>query len=180
LRLAAAVHVPVWVPVAPFVTYGLVNLVLARAWSTGATGTGRTLDHASRPFSGFIEALGSLGERTPSDLASFALLLAVGGLGLWVLATDRLAGAPHERIALIGATVLPVTLPQWERSVAFLRHTSLWVLFAVLIGVSCRKRLEHVQVRTVLAVAAIALAVLTALAIGDHPNDAAELAALVG
>ncbi|MGK2947228.1 MAG: hypothetical protein ACSLFP_01520 [Acidimicrobiales bacterium] len=179
-RVAAENHVPIWVPLAPFVTYGLVNLALARAWSTGATGTGRTLEHAARPFVGFLDALGSLGERTPSDLGSFALLLAVGGAGLWVLATDRLAGAPHERLALLGATVLPVTLPQWERPVAFLRHTSLWVLFAVLIGMSCHRRLDRMQVRTVVAAAAIALSVVIALAIVGYPNDAVQLVAPVG
>lgn len=179
-RLAAETPIPIWVPLAPFATYGLVQLALTRAWSTGATGTGRTLEHAARPLAGFIEAVGSLGERTPSDLASFALLLVVGGCGLWVLSTDRLAGAPHERLALLGATVLPVTLPQWERPVAFLRHTSLWVLLAVLIGVSCHRRLDRVQVRTVIAVAAVALSAVVALSIVHYPSDAVRFVGASG
>jgi hypothetical protein len=179
-RVAAETHLPIWVALAPFVTYGLVNLMLARAWSTGATGTGRTLEHAARPLVGFLDALEHLGELPPSDLISFALLLAVGASGLWVLAADRLAGAPHERLALLGATALPVMLPQWERSIAFLRHTSLWVLLAVLIGLSCNKRLDQVPVRTVVAVAAIMLSAITALSISDFPSDAARLAAAVG
>jgi hypothetical protein len=179
-RLAAEVRVPIWVPIAPFVTYGIVNLVLARAWSTSTTGTGRTLEHGSRPLSGFLTALGNLGARTPEELLSFVLVLVVGGLGLWVLATDRLAGAPHERLAFLGATVLPVTLPQWERPVAFLRHSSLWILLAVLIGMSCHRRLKQYEVRTIVAVTAISLTVVTALSIVTYPTDAVRFVAAAG
>lgn len=118
---------PLWVGVVPVVGYGAWQGFLRAVWDgpepfrPEVPVNGLTVP-LLRPLGQVVTFLGSLSE--PVDLLQLVqLVLVLVAVVLAVLALGHTgAGRPHERIALVAATVFLLSLSTWDRAVVFLRY----------------------------------------------------------
>lgn len=163
LGLAADRSTPIWPGLMPVAVYVAWASAISLIHSSGATSTAQTASHFRPSPLAIPELARELLDKASFDVAAIVLFLAAGLVGIYAL-RHRDAGRPHERLALIGSSVIALTFNGWDRAIVYLRHPGVWVLFAVVVVLASPARHRHRQITTIAVVLTI-LAVVTTVEI---------------
>lgn len=124
-----------WVGLVPIAIYAGWRAFLALAWDAPPrTGPDTPVNGLTWPLVRLIEQVGAFARSAgdPVDLLQLVqLMLVVATVALAVAATCRASAAPpHERVGLVLAVLVLVSLTTWDRAVVFLRYPTDVVVFA--------------------------------------------------
>jgi len=133
--LAATSESPAWLGPACVAVYLGWSSWVSTLWDLPGVSTQQSAGHLRPDPTALIDLLIELPTRSGFDLVAISLFLAVGALGVAELRHPQ-AGQPHERLALIGTTLLVVTFTGWARAIVYLRQPGLWILFALVVAMS--------------------------------------------
>ena len=174
-RLASREGPPLWVAAAPIGVYIATQSLMDRWWGTRGGGVGRTAEQLRPPLTALLRELGGFaGANTDLvHLLALALILVCGALGLHAL-SERDAGLPHERVAILGATALVAMLGSWDRAIVYLRYPTLWLLIGYVLLLSTRPTPSGARSFRVAAVGIALLGAIAALKLGSFPSPSFE------
>ncbi len=174
-RLASREGPPLWVAAAPIGVYIATQSLMDRWWGTRGGGVGRTAEQLRPPLTALLRELGGFaGANTDLvHLLALALILVCGALGLHAL-SERDAGLPHERVAILGATALVAMLGSWDRAIVYLRYPTLWLLIGYVLLLSTRPTPSGARSLRVAAVGIALLGAIAALKLGSFPSPSFE------
>lgn len=166
LRLADETRVPWATALVPIGSYVVLQLAMRAMWPSTGSAAARSAEHIR--LTNLVEWLSHLRDHDAVLIVPAAVLLILGVLGLTSI-FDREVGAPYERLALIGATLLPLS-SGWSRPIVAYRHPSLWFALAFVLLVSTRQtpNLDRARIGGVLVVAS---ALIGLVMLGPYPHE---------
>lgn len=138
---------PAWVGILPFGAWVAWRVALRQWWGPDANAADAPESFLVVPLTGLTRQLWTwTSDLGPVDsIQLLQLILALGVVGLLVSTlTDRRAGLPHERFALVAAVVLLSSMPVWDRNIVFLRWPNEVVIVGFAIAFASRLDLRRV------------------------------------